>query len=325
MPYPDNSLMTDVYDKPLSDERINSLLFRGDKTFAVGHGCAADWKSGRPLLVDSIWTDYIPVFETPSVGTDLLINSDQGQLPLKVSMRDLAGLTNNDGIAEIGLLIKEYQRWIEVQESGIQNLTTYEAETAKLIIERCKNCLNRIKDGIDYLNSSEGNHGNVVKAFRLANHSMFLSQVINEDQTEREPIFDKASRLAGWSREVGDLNAMIEKTTVGYWRPFQIAFLLMSLKGITEPESDDREIVDLIWFATGGGKTEAYLGLTAFTLFFNALEGKTPESTSVLMRYTLRLLTAQQFERASVLICAMEYLRGDPSLGLGDKPGLRHQ
>jgi hypothetical protein len=320
MPYPDNSLMVGIDDKPLSDERINSLLFRGDKTFAVGHGCAADWKSGRPQSVDSIWTDYIPVFETPSVGTDLLISSDQGQSALKVSMRDLAGLTSNDGMEEIGLLIYEYQRWIEAQESEIQNLTNYEAETAKFLIERCKDCLSRIKDGIDYLNPKHSNHENIAKAFRLANHAMFLSQVINEDQTEREPLFDKASRLAGWSREVGDLKAMVEKTNVGYWRPFQIAFLLMSLRGIVEPESDDREIVDLIWFATGGGKTEAYLGLTAFTLFFNALEGKTPDSTSVLMRYTLRLLTAQQFERASVLICAMEYLRGDPSLGLGDKP-----
>ncbi|RYX87229.1 hypothetical protein EON73_01785 [bacterium] len=102
------------------------------------------------------------------------------------------------------------------------------------------------------------------------------------------------------------------------YRPFQLAFLLLSLKGIIEPESKDRkEIVDLIWFPTGGGKTEAYLGLSAFTIFLKKLKDKTDSGTSILMRYTLRLLTAQQFQRAAALICACEAIRDEFEEELG--------
>ncbi|MBK7260956.1 MAG: hypothetical protein IPI03_03285 [Rubrivivax sp.] len=106
----------------------------------------------------------------------------------------------------------------------------------------------------------------------------------------------------------------------GYWRPFQIAFLLMSLRGICDPAHHDRKVVDLIWFPTGGGKTEAYLGLTAFTVFFNALSGVSSGGVDVLMRYTLRLLTAQQFQRAATLFCAMEQLRRRDIASLGNRP-----
>ena len=87
--------------------------------------------------------------------------------------------------------------------------------------------------------------------------------------------------------------------------------------------------MDLLWFPTAGGKTEAYLGLTAFTLALRRLRarGQTdPQSArgdggvTVIMRYTLRLLTSQQFQRAAALICACELAR--ESHGFGVEPFL---
>ncbi len=81
----------------------------------------------------------------------------------------------------------------------------------------------------------------------------------------------------------------------------------------------------MLWFPTGGGKTEAYLGLTAFTLAMRRLQpawgGRDPHAgLAVLMRYTLRLLTIQQFQRAATLICACEVLRQADRTTWGDEP-----
>ena len=115
------------------------------------------------------------------------------------------------------------------------------------------------------------------------------------------------------------------------WHPFQLAFVLLSLPSLTDPTHADRTkpvegIADLLWFPTGGGKTEAYLGVAAFAMAIRRLQGKLggydgSRGLAVIMRYTLRLLTLQQFQRATTLICAMEMAReeaitsGDDSLG----------
>ena len=104
------------------------------------------------------------------------------------------------------------------------------------------------------------------------------------------------------------------------WRPFQLAFQLLVIESMANRNSTDRDIVDLIWFPTGGGKTEAYLSVACFELFYRRIKyGDVGGGTTIIKRYTLRLLTTQQFERASTLICACESLRKQHSDELGDE------
>ncbi len=117
------------------------------------------------------------------------------------------------------------------------------------------------------------------------------------------------------------------------WRPFQLAFVLLNLPSLTDPghperAADDTALVDLLFFPTGGGKTEAYLGLTAYTFAIRRLQrtlGTAEDArdgmagVAVLMRYTLRLLTAQQFQRAAALVCAAEVIRRNAPATWGDE------
>jgi hypothetical protein len=122
----------------------------------------------------------------------------------------------------------------------------------------------------------------------------------------------------------------VDKRANRSWRPFQLAFLLLNLPALTIPTHPERAegdtaVADLLWFPTGGGKTEAYLGLTAYTLgirrrqpHLGGLDSR--DGVAVLMRYTLRLLTIQQFQRAAALICACEDIRRQDPGTWGDVP-----
>ena len=153
-------------------------------------------------------------------------------------------------------------------------------EQAQLHMQRCRTAEQRMRAGIALLESSP----DVLTAFRLANAALALqySWRINPQPPEL------------------------------VWRPFQLGFALLCLESIAKPDSSDREMMDLLWFPTGGGKTEAYLLLAAFTIFLRRLRAAgNPSGAGVttFMRYTLRLLTIQQFERAAALICACEMVR----------------
>lgn len=301
----------------LSDEAINQVLYRHHRAYAIGHGCAADWPQPVGGFVSAIWSDVMPVYETPPTTANLEFTDGSGNLQkLRVSMRKLAGLDPEDsGWAEMSLLISEYERWIHgLRSDELPALDAAFAATGNALIKRCEECLERIRDGLSLL-ESDGRLGVIARrAFELANHAMLVAQLRGGVEV-RNP--DYSSGALGWSRSAVSPDPAVPHPHKGYWRPFQIAFLLMSLRGICEPEHADREIVDLIWFPTGGGKTEAYLGVTAFTVFFNRLTGRESSGCDVLMRYTLRLLTAQQFQRAATLFCAMDQLRGANQEELG--------
>jgi hypothetical protein len=319
-PYPDYLAGEFRNGDPLADENVNRVLYRQNRTFAIGHGCGADWIHGRQDRVAEVWTDVLPVFETPATSADLFIKGADGTTrSLRTSMRCLAGLdADDDGLDDVRTLIDEYRRWISELDSISSGIPVEDRPTAAALIGQCRKCAERIEGGLQLL-SDRSSEGELVRvAFRLANQAMLIAQ-LRSRQALRVPKRDAGHRIT-WDKPIAPIDPAARNESQGYWRPFQIAFLLMSLPGIVDPSHPDRNTVDLIWFPTGGGKTEAYLGLTAFTVFFNALSRREVTGVDVLMRYTLRLLTAQQFQRAATLFCAMESLRRKDVQQLGNRP-----
>jgi len=311
---------------PDDEEEIIRLLYRDRLTFAIGHGCAANWPGERPPRVSEVFTESLPTFETPSTSADLY---DRNGAPLRVSMRKLAGLDSEDnGKEELRALILAYRRWIKdlenLNDRSLPDGTCIPVpddlkDTAQVLIGRCRKCLERIENGLSFLESDRPEAEIAREAFRLTNHSMLIAQLRSSRET-RNPIWTDGK--LSWDTDILNPDPASPDEKRGYWRAFQIAFLLLSIKGICLPseEKDERETVDLIWFPTGGGKTEAYLGLTAFTIYYNRLAGRGSSGADVIMRYTLRLLTAQQFQRAGLLFCAMEHVRRNGHVDrLGEK------
>lgn len=302
------------YEEPeraVSDEELASLalLYRDVPAFGVGHGCAADWDSDEGSPVASrVKTASLPSVEVPSTTPDIL---DAERNPILVPMAPLAGLNDdNDGSTSLQSIVDGYSAWIKEQEARIPGLEPDHQPTAAEHLRLCEVARDRMQDGIKFLAADE----KAAEAFRLANHAMLLQQQ-RSGHPPRTTTFNKATL------RIEVEGAFTPRATGrGSWRPFQIAFVLAALRSTAEKHERARDTVELIFFPTGGGKTEAYLGLTAFSIFYRRLANPADTGVDVLMRYTLRLLTAQQFQRASSLICAMERLRAARKTDLGAAP-----
>lgn len=294
------------------EERALTLLYRNKKVYGTGHGAALNWEIDENGY-GFIETDFFPQNEVPQMNFELAgkyaLNDDEKKV---LEMKYLSDLNKDSKENKISLLrkfVSKYETWINdlnQQKSCIQNnLLEKEADNN---IELCRESLARMNNGITKLEEDD----KAWTSFELTNTAMFMQRIHVKD--------NKILKDNGFNRFVNkDLNYSkdLPKDFIIAWRPFQLAFLLLSIVSITEDNKDntlghDRNIVDLIWFPTGGGKTEAYLGLTAFTIFYRRLT-KAAENqqngTTVIMRYTLRLLTADQFNRAATLICACELIR----------------
>ncbi|MBY0011632.1 helicase-related protein [Paenibacillus typhae] len=294
LPYPEMADL-DVLDE---EELSIALLYRKTKTYAVGHGCSADWSEITDDKAAFVQSSFLPSYETKSMTPD--ITRDDGS-DIVVSMRDLAGIEpGRNGMEQLEEIVDLYEKWIEKRREDSKKLDTPLAPAAEKNLQDCDKCVKRMKQGLDYLKNPV-----VAKAFRLANEAMLLQQVIGGAVREAE-IADDIIRFAS-PYQTPDLSIIPEAK--GKWRAFQIAFILMAMESSAKSGCPERETVELIFFPTGGGKTEAYLGLAAFSIFMRRLMNKTDAGVHVLMRYTLRLLTADQFQRASRLICAMESIR----------------
>ncbi|WP_034088395.1 helicase-related protein [Streptacidiphilus albus] len=277
------------------EQALSRLLHRHAPSFATGHGCAAQWDWTPPAIgapsarsaVAAVRTEFVPAHEV------LLTDSNPTIDDSALTMHGLGTAPASDVITALRTLLSGYEAWIAAQAAEAELLSAGEhGATAKRQIELCRQALERMHKGVDLL----GDQGQpeVMRAFQLANLAM-------ADQRAR----------TSWIK--GGKQGPI-KPQEGRWRPFQVSFILLCLQGIIDPNHEDRGVADLLWFPTGGGKTEAYLGLIAFTTFLRRLrDGAQGGGVTVLMRYTLRLLTLQQFERAAALICAMERRRtADP-------------
>jgi len=297
-----------------AEERTLEMSYRRRVEFAVGHGVSvrAFPQADRPDRATRVQTQVVPEHEVPRVESPTQL--DFLQLADLVGDMKVLGTLPTDGLpAALRPLTDAYRSWIGVQRTRIPNpaegLSPY-AEEAKETLKRCESALARIEEGIELLRSDP----NAAAAFQFANRAMHLQRL------------HYAYAVKVRTGEKPDL-AKMDVPGGRTWYAFQLAFLLLNLPGITCLDHPDRRcdadaLADLLWFPTGGGKTEAYLGLTAYTLALRRLQGTVAgrsgdSGVAVLMRYTLRLLTLQQFQRATALVCACEVLRRE-ARALGD-------
>lgn len=258
------------------DELSGALLYRDQRNLAVGHGVAVEWDEGA--TVRTIRTTYFPTHDLA------LADASRTDLP----HLDMSGLVEGDR-ANLVALVDAYEAWIERHEEDLADLAGVHRTTAERHLNEARSAVLRMRCGIDLIEQDPL----VGRAFGAMNAVMVI-------QRQRQEMIR--------SGESGEPEALVAR-----WRPFQMAFILMNLEGLVDPHSRDRELADVLWFPTGGGKTEAYLGLIALGLVHRRLRGAGRDGrgggVAVIMRYTLRLLTLQQFERAAGLICALEAWR----------------
>ena len=296
-----------------SEEASLALLYRRRKEYAVGHGCAAAWGEVESAGTREVYTTVLPNVVVPPVNAK---SHESPYLDMEF-LQGGCGTPRVDIPNALALFCDDYEAWIAEREVEARFLDEYEpAPSDHLILART--ALKRMRSGIDLLRSD----GKALNAFMLANRVMLMQQYHASlrrrlsDQWRPLPS-DASSYESDWEQQRG------------YWRTFQIGFIIMNLVGLSSGNAtvsvngDDvveRDLVDLIWFPTGGGKTEAYLGLAAYLIFRRRLDGEEERGCKVLMRYTLRVLTSQQFQRAASLICACEIVRREAPAVYGNEP-----
>ena len=271
------------------DERVADLQYRDALEYSVGHSVstrATTDANGDCMATETSW---LPSAEVERVAPAAI----EG---VELRMETLSFLKDaDDAMIQLGPFAEQYRKWIEKQHVGLDHLPDSRKETVASLIDNARVAADRIENGIKLLADDQ-----CLEAFRIANKAMARQAKL---------------RLARqWGKDPAEV--------VPSWRPFQLAFILMNLQGIADPKHSDHKTVDLLFFPTGGGKTEAYLGLAAFSLILRRLRnpGITSAGMTVLMRYTLRLLTLDQLGRAAALVCALELERQNDVDKLGEWP-----
>ncbi|MEA1897589.1 MAG: helicase-related protein [Bacteroidota bacterium] len=263
------------------EDKEFELLYSDKTIYAIGHGVSPDWESKDGKII-CIKASFIPSFEVPLMKTDVSEIDDEILRLTRLAKTD----QDSEKIRQsLYSFTETYRNWIDNLRKKAESMSQEQGDVAENMLKRLEESATRMNAGIKCLGDPA-----VAKAFSFAH---------------------KAMKKYMETRNVEDPS----------WRPFQLGFLLQTLPSLIDENSPDRDLVDLLWFQTGGGKTEAYLVIIAFLVSYRRmLFPETGAGTAVIMRYTLRLLTIQQFQRASILICALELSRRrNPEL-LGHEP-----
>jgi Helicase conserved C-terminal domain len=266
------------------DERVADLHYATSPEFAVGHAVSAEWEliDGSCRILRTAW---IPSAEVEK--TETFVVSD-----VQLDMKALGALADgSDARAALQPIVVQYRQWINEQRDDAEQLHGDRRETALQLLNLAVLAASRIEAGVEVLVDDS----DALEAFRAANRG--VARALEHRLKIAEP----------------------------QWRAFQLAFILLNLPGLADPNDPNRDTVDLLFFPTGGGKTEAYLGLAAFAMVLRRLrhpdnDGVAGAGVSVIMRYTLRLLTLDQLGRAAGLVCALELERENAAGRYGTWP-----
>lgn len=314
----------DVLEKPVVDPDFEvqhlSLLYSEQLEFVVGRACSVQAiREPGTRRATSVRTEWLPTTDVPQTRAVGAENS-------MMSMAELATADAETLVAGLAPLINGYAYWIEAQRLIAAQLPNHLKVIASDPLDLADWTLERLRQGLAMLGDESDSGIQARKAFAFMNRAM-------RDQRIRSEV--SLLRTAEPSKTVDQAIAEVEArgASSASWRPFQLAFIIKQLPSIVEPWSDQRSsdvaAAELLFFPTGGGKTEAYLGLAAFTFAIRRLQGVVQSSdgpldgnagVAVLMRYTLRLLTSQQFVRATTLMCAAEVIRQEDVDTWGSEP-----
>jgi hypothetical protein len=306
-------------DLPEHDPEVRrlNLQYRNRLEFAIGRTCSVDWMvKGGSRRASAVWTTWLPVAETPQTRARSVDDA-------LLSMDGLAKTTADEFRIGLQPLIAGYAEWLDAQESAAAGLPPHLRETAELALWEARRAHDRLLAGLEHVTGD----AEALRCFQFMNAVMRDQRIASQIAALRAS--DPTTTIADAQHTVADRGE-----GAASWRPFQLAFILMQLGALTDPSAQLRSAnhlarVELLFFPTGGGKTEAYLGLAAYTFAIRRRQGVVEsadgtldgrDGVAVLMRYTLRLLTAQQFQRATALVCAAELVRQADATTWGSEP-----
>ena len=307
--------LLDTRYEPDDELRRLNLQYRDRLEFAAGRTCSVGWAvADGARRASKVWTTWLPTCETPQVAAE--------EIDALLDMRELAKASPEqlrDGLSPI---VDRYGEWLDGEEARAQALPEHLRGEGLDAVSEARKVQRQLADGLEHLLTD----ADALRCFQFMNEVM-------ADQRVQSQIARRRTQHPDESIDEAKDAVLAEVDKPHSWFTFQLAFILMQLPLLTDPAADKRSgdlaKAQLLFFPTGGGKTEAYLGLAAYAFAIRRLQRvvETPDGpldgragVTVLMRYTLRLLTAQQFQRATALVCAAEMARLRDEATWGTEP-----